>query len=123
SVAAAITERAQLLLDEGSGDSRIFLEPFRNTGLERIENAATLTLDRSLGWRVQVLPDGSPTHVEPVLGPVQPVQVVDLIAGQHRQDSFIQQKRRTNQHVVVCKVPSPARSGVEVLQSPRLARE
>src|ERR1700756_785358 len=59
----------------------------------------------------------------PVLGPVEPVQVVDLLARQHRTDSVIRQNPPSDQHVVVGKIPSPAPCGAEVVQSPTLALE
>ena len=59
-MAAAVAEWTQLLLDEGGGGPRIFFEPFRNAGFERIEEAATLALSRSLRRCIQMLLDGSP---------------------------------------------------------------
>ena len=46
---------------------------------------------RRLRWRLQILLDGSPTHAQmlfdlangPMLDPIQVMQIVDLIGGEH----------------------------------------
>jgi len=75
--------------------------------------------------------DGPPTHAQmtfdladrPALGPVQAMQVVDLIGGEHGVTSVIRQKPPGRQDVVVCKIRMRAACGAEVLPEPRLAPE
>ena len=81
----------------------IFFQPFGDSGLEGIEFALALPRARVLA---PAHPDTFlmvlPAHVEmpldfadgPALGPVEPVQVVDLIGRQHGAFSVIRQKRR-----------------------------
>jgi len=45
------------------------------------------------------------------------------LAGQASQDSFIRQLRKMRQQVVVCKIPSPAPCGAEVIRLQRLSRK
>jgi len=86
-----VTERTQSMLNDCGGDAWIFLQPFGNLALERIEFTYALALDWPLRRSIQILLDGFPAHVEmaldfanrPVFGPVKPVQVVDLLSGQH----------------------------------------
>jgi hypothetical protein len=47
----------------------------------------------------------------PVLGPVQAMQVVDLIGGEHGAISVIRQKPPADQDVVVCKPTDRLRAG------------
>ncbi len=139
-MAAAITKLDHPLLDESGRDLRIFLQPLSNRRFERVELAAALAFRRSLRWRVQILLDGFPAHIEmalnladrPVLGPVQPVQFVDLFACQHgfdgwcfasMPDSVIRQKLPKSPAGCCLQDSSPALCGAQVLQSPRLARE
>jgi hypothetical protein len=60
--------------------------------LERIELTRPVAVHRTLSRRIEVFADRFPAHVEmpldladgPVLGPVEPVKIVDLFGGQHR---------------------------------------
>jgi hypothetical protein len=100
-MAAAVTEWTQPLFDHGSRDFRIFFEPFGDVALEGIEFAETLPFPRALSRCIQVFADCLPTHLQmaldfadgPVLGPVEPVQVIDLIGGEHDAYSVIRQTR------------------------------
>jgi len=90
--AAGITERTQALFDDGGRDLRVLLQPFGDIALERIEFARTAAQRRSLRRRFEVLADRSPAHFQmafdfadgPALGPVKPVQVIDLFGVEHR---------------------------------------
>ena len=90
-VASLISHGAELLLDDGGTHKGVFLKPFGNSALERIEFARAVTARRVLRRRIEIFPDRLPAHVElphdfpngPVFGPVQPVQLIDLIGGQH----------------------------------------
>ncbi len=90
-VPAAVTEWAQPLFNNSGRDLRIFLQPFRDVAFERIEFARTVAERRSLRRRFEVLADRSPAHFQmaldfadgPALGPVKPVQVVDLFGIEH----------------------------------------
>lgn len=90
-VTALISGGAELLLDDGGAHAGIFLQPFGDGALERIELARPLTVHRTLGRRIEIFADRPPADVElsldladgPVLGPVEPVQIVDLFGGQH----------------------------------------
>ena len=59
----------------------------------------------------------------PVFRPIQPVQIVDLLARQHALDSVIRQMRPQRQHVVVCKTPSLVPCGAEVVLLPTPVRK
>ena len=115
-VPAVIAERTQALLDYGGRDSRVLLQPFSDLALERIELAGTAPQCRSLRGRMEILPDRLPTDFQmafnlangPSLGPVKPVQVVDLIGGEHRLSPFMQQAWRRHQKDVVCKMAARA---------------
>jgi hypothetical protein len=71
----------------------------------------TLPLSGPLRRRPEILLDGAPTHAQvafdlanrAVLGPVQAMQVVDLIGGEHGAISVIRQKPPADLDVVVCK--------------------
>src|SRR5262249_27594164 len=90
-VSTAVSERPQLLFDDGGGDAGIFFQPFSDGGFEGIEFAFTLPLGRGLRWRIEILLDGPPAHAQvafdlanrPALAPVEAMQVVDLIGGEH----------------------------------------
>src|ERR1041385_8775245 len=56
-----------------------------------------------------------------MLGPIQAMQVVDLISGEHGAISVIRQKPPARQDVVVCKIPTAEVCGVELLPKPRFA--
>ena len=96
-----------------------------------IELAFAPPLRRPLCRRLQILLDGVPAHAQvpfdladrPALGPVQAVQVVDLIGREHGASSVIRQKPPGYQHVVVCKIPKPGACAAEVLPESRLAPE
>jgi hypothetical protein len=96
-VSAAIAEWPQLLFDHGCRHAGIFFQPFGDGGFEGIEFAFALPLGRSLCRRIEVLLDGPPTHAQvaldladrPVLAPVQAMQVIDLIGGEHGAISVI----------------------------------
>ena len=96
---AGIAERAQPLFDHCASDFRVLLQPFGNVSFEGIEFARANTPGRPLRGRVEIFPDGSPGDLQlaldladrPVLGPVQPVHIVDLIGGQHRLVFFMRQ--------------------------------
>ena len=130
-VSATITERPQFLFDHGCRHAGIFFEPFGDGGFEGIEFAFALPLGRSLCRRIEVLLDGPPAHAQvaldladwPALAPVQAMQVVDLIGGEHGAISVIRQKPPACQDVVVCKIPTAAVCGMEVLPIPKLAPE
>ena len=87
--APAITKRLQSLFNNGTGDMRIFLNPFGDVALERIQLTRARTLSGRLRRRFQILLDGAPTQLEvaldfangPMLGPVKAVQLVDLVGG------------------------------------------
>jgi hypothetical protein len=91
-VTALISRGAQLLLDDGGAHAGIFLQPFGDGVLKRIEFARPGAVHRTLRWRIKIFTDGPEADVElpldfadgPVLGPVEPVQIVDLFGGQHR---------------------------------------
>lgn len=63
-----------------------------------------------MGGRVQILLDGVPTHSQmtfdladgPTLDPIQVVQLVDLIGGEH-DSTVMNQKRPIHHEGVVCK--------------------
>jgi hypothetical protein len=106
-------------------------QPFGDSGFEGIELAFALPLRDPLRRRIEVFFDGSPTHTQmpfdladrPVLGPVQAVEVIDLIGREHGATSVIRQKPLRYQDVVVCKIPTAGVCGVEVLPESRLAPE
>jgi hypothetical protein len=91
----------------------------------------SLPLGRSLRRRIEILLDGSPAHAQmplnladgPVLGPVQAMQVIDLVGGKHDAISVIRQKPPAVQGVVVCKIPIVGAFGAEVLPGSRLEPE
>jgi hypothetical protein len=56
----------------------------------------------------------------PTLGPIQAMQVVDLISGEHGATSVIRWKPPRRQEVVVCKIAKPPVYGAEVLPKSRL---
>jgi hypothetical protein len=84
------TEWPQLLFDNRGRHAGILFQPFGDGGLEGVQFAVALPLGRSLCRRIEILLDGSPAHAQmpfnladwPVLGPVQAMQVVDLIGGE-----------------------------------------
>jgi hypothetical protein len=90
-VAAAIAQRAQTLLDHRGRGGGIFFQPLRDGGFESIELAIALPLSRRLRWRIEILLDCPPAHAQvaldladrPPLGPVEAMQVIDLIGGEH----------------------------------------
>ena len=90
-VTAVVSHAAELLLNNRGGDGRVLFDPLRDGRLEGIEFAGALSMSGVLSGRIKVLPDRSPADVElpldfadgPVLGPVRPMQVVDLFGGQH----------------------------------------
>ena len=114
-----------------SGHGGIFGQPFGNGGFEWIELAGALALGRPLCRRIQVLLDGSPAHTQvaldltdrPAFGPVQTIQVINLIGAEHGVTSFIEQKPPRNQNDVVGKIPTPGLAGAEVFPKPRLVQE
>jgi len=59
----------------------------------------------------------------PVLGPVQAVEVIDLIGREHGATSVIRQKPLGYQDVVVCKIPAAGVCAAEVVPESRLAPE
>src|SRR6516225_3316600 len=79
-----------------------------------------------LRWRIEILLDGPPTHAQmpfdladrPTLAPVQAMQVVDLIGGEHGAIPVIRQKPPVHQDVVVCKIPTAGAFAAEVLPEP-----
>jgi len=89
---AAITEWPQALFDDSSTDLRVLIQPFGDVAFEGIEFARTAAERRSLRGRFEVFADCAPAHFEmaldsadgPALGPVKPVQVVDLFGVEHR---------------------------------------
>jgi hypothetical protein len=131
SVSAAIAEWPQFLFDDSCRHAGVLFQPFGDSGFEGIEFTFALSLGGLLGRRIEVLLDGPPTHAQvaldladrPVLGPVQAMQVVDLIGGEHGAISVIRQKPPVYQDVVVCKIPTAGVCGAEVLPKSRLAPE
>ena len=90
-MASLISQGAEFLLDDGGGNAGIFLQPFRDVAFERIEFARAAAAQGILCRRSKIFPDRPPPDIElaldfadgPVLGPVQPVQFIDLIGSQH----------------------------------------
>ena len=98
---------------------------------EWIEFADAASQCRSLRGRLEIFSDRLPTDFQmafnlanrPSLGPVEPVQVVDLIGGEHCLSPFMQQARRRDQKDVVCKRAAREPGRAEVFQSPRSGRK
>jgi hypothetical protein len=116
-VTAVVSQGAEILLDDRGGDGRVLLDPFRDSSFERVEFAKAVPMGGVLRGCIKILPDSFPADAElpldladgPVLGPVQPVQVVDLFGAQHGAfSSVMRQDRRLRQHVVVCKMAPAA---------------
>jgi len=90
--AALEAEGAQALQDDDGAGFRVLLEQFSDGWLEGIELAGTLTANSGGCRGSQVLRQGSAADVEvtgdlahgPVLGPVQAMNRMDLLGGQHR---------------------------------------
>ena len=65
-----------------------------------LKRSSLLTRDRRLRRRFQILLDGVPTHAQmlfdlangPALHPIQVMQIVDLIGGEHGSLPFMWQK-------------------------------
>src|SRR4051794_27447470 len=94
-VATAITEVFDSLKDQRGGHTRIFLQAFCDYRFKWVKLALSLARSRCLRRGIQILLDRLPAHVEMALklsngpflgflGHVQPVQLIDLIARQHR---------------------------------------
>src|SRR5450432_2848296 len=130
-VPAGVTQGVQPLFHDGGRRGGVFFQPFGDGGFEGIEFALALTLGGRLRRRIQILLDSPPIDAQvaldladrPVLGPVQAMQVVDLIGCEHGATSVIRQKLPGHQDVVVCKIPTAGVCGVEVLPESRLAPE
>jgi hypothetical protein len=90
-VTSLISRGAEFLLDDCGAHAGILFQPFGDSALEWIELARPVSVHRTLRRRIEIFADRSPAHVEmpldladgPVLGPVEPVQIVDLFGGQH----------------------------------------
>ena len=99
-VSAVIAERPQTLLDDGRAGTGVLLKQFGDSGLEAIQLAGARPRRRRLRRRFQILLDGPPTHAQilfdlangPVLDPIQVMQIVDLIGGEHGSLPFMGQK-------------------------------
>jgi len=97
-VAAAIAERPQTLLDDRRTSAGVLLQQFGDGGFEGIQFAGAGPCRRRLRWRLQIL--GAPTHAEmlldlangPMLDPIQVMQIVDLIGGEHGSLPFMGHK-------------------------------
>ena len=89
---AFVTEWSQALFDDSRGYLRVLLQPFGDVVFEGIEFARTAAERRSLRRRFEIFVNRAPAHFEmaldfadgPALGPVKPVQVVDLFGVKHR---------------------------------------
>jgi hypothetical protein len=106
-------------LTRGSFSSHSLMLPF-----ERIEFTRAVAAQGILCGRIEIFSDRLPSHVElaldfadgPVLGPVKPVQFIDLIGSQHcLVSSFMRQDGQLNQQDVVCKMTPAAPGEVEAL--------
>ena len=112
-VPTGVTQWMQSLFHDGGRHGGVFFQPFGDGGFEWIQLALALTLGGRLRRRIQILLDGPPIHAQvaldladrPALGPIQAMQVVDLIGGKHGATSVIRQRPADLQDVVVCKIP------------------
>ena len=92
---ALVAQRPQPLFHYGRRNGGVFFQPIGDSGFKGIELALALPLRRPLCRRLQILLDGVPAHAQvpfdladrPALGPVQAVQVVDLIGREHGANS------------------------------------
>ena len=90
-VPALVAQRPQPLFHDGRRSGGVLFQPFGDGGFEGIELAFALPLRGPLCRRIQIFFDGAPAHAQmpfdladrPALGPVQAVQVVDLIGREH----------------------------------------
>src|SRR5262249_51548244 len=85
--------RTESLLDQSYADGGVLFEQFGDSGLEGVQLAATVPMDRWRSRRGQVLGDGAAPQMELsgdlphrlFLDPVQTVNVIDLFRREHRQ--------------------------------------
>ena len=99
-VAATIAQRSESLLDDSRAGPGILLQQFGDGGFEWIQLTDAGSRRRRLRRRLQILLDGVPTHAQmlfdlangPALRPIQVMQVVDLIGGEHGSLPFMGQK-------------------------------
>ena len=99
-VAAVIAKGPQTLLDDGRAGAGVLLQQFGDGGFEGVQFADAGPPRRRLRRRLQILHDGPPTHAQmlfdlangPVLDPIQVMQIVDLIGGEHGSLPFMGQK-------------------------------
>src|SRR5262249_40139967 len=93
---AGVAKWAKPLFDYRGGNFGIFLQPFADVAFEGVEFTYPLAFHRTLCRCVQILADRFETDLQltfdfadgPVLGPIEPVQVIDLIGRQHRLGSL-----------------------------------
>ena len=99
-VSAVIAEGPQALLDHGRAGPGVLFQQFGDGRLEGIQFADAGPCGRRLRRRLQILLDGVPTHAQmlfdfangPALHPIQVMQIVDLIGGEHGSLPFMGQK-------------------------------
>jgi hypothetical protein len=99
-VATVIAKRPQSLLDDGSAGAGVLVQQFGDRRLEGIQFTEAGPSRRRLRRRFQILLDRAPAHVQmlfdlangPVLDPIQVMQVVDLVGGEHGLVPFMEQK-------------------------------
>jgi hypothetical protein len=88
------------LLDDGRAGPGVLFQQFGNGRLEAIQFTDAGPRRRRLRRRVQILLDGVPTHAQmlfdlangPALHPIQVIQIVDLIGGEHGSLPFMGHK-------------------------------
>ena len=99
-VAAIVAEGPQALLDDGRASPGVLLQQFGNGRLEEIQFTDAGPRRRCLRRRFQILLDSVPTHAQmlfdlangPALHPIQVMQIVDLIGGEHGSFPFMGHK-------------------------------
>jgi len=99
-VAAVVAEGPQPLLDDSRAGASVLLQQFGDGGLEGIQLAGAGPCRRRLRRGIQILLDGPPTHAQmlfdvangPMLDPIQAMQIVDLIGGEHGSLPFMGHK-------------------------------
>jgi len=99
-VTAVIAEGSKSLLDDSRAGPGVLLQQFGDGGFEWIQLTDTGSRRRRLRRRLQILLDGVPTHAQmlfdlangPALCPIQVMQIVDLVGGEHGSLPFMGQK-------------------------------